>query len=116
MNIDPSDLDYLDEERLLEMIGMELYRKERSALPIDTNELIARARNWIDQNWEAFREAICKTESIQELVANNSTKQLVLAIADLISGLITGVSPITVAILLTKTGIEEMCGEIWGSK
>ena len=38
---------------------------------------------------------------------------LVAAVIDVIAGAVTGVSPITVAVLLVKEGLGALCREIW---
>lgn len=110
----PENLETLDEDGLLELIGADLARHEHPALPFNKSELIAKARKWADENKQVLRTTICNDETIRNLVKRSATRQqLGVAISDLIVGLCTGIAPMTVAYLLTKMGLEEMCAEEW---
>ena len=114
MNSEPSALRDLEEDDLLELIGAELAKHEEAALPFSREELISKGKKWLQGNWNALHDTVCASPQIRELVEKAGSKsQLILAVSDLITGLVTGVTPITVAYLLTKTGIEKLCEPDW---
>jgi hypothetical protein len=62
-----------------------------------------------------FSERICadKTVRATHQAATNLKVQLVAAVLDCIAGAVTGVSPITVSVLLVKEGLETLCRKAW---
>lgn len=61
------------------------------------------------------RERMCSDRAVRSAhrATGNSKVVLIAAVADCIAGAITGVSPITVAVLLVREGLEVVCKEIW---
>lgn len=111
--------EYSDIESLLQKSKDELFLdlgKElvgKSILPKSRNELISTAKIWWERNIKLITDAICGSEKLRKLLLaeNNDDVVLVTAIADLVSGLVTGVSPVTVAALLVKKGVNNICKE-----
>ena len=60
-------------------------------------------------NLEVIKEKLCNDEKLKNLIKKSDGIVLVTAIVDLISSIITGVSPFTVAALLVKKGITKLC-------
>lgn len=103
----------LTEDDLLELIGRDLSEKRRRMLPIPRSKLIKLARAWIDSKTSELREAVCNSVAVRDLVNNSDSAQLATAIVDLIAGMCTGVSPMTVAYLLIKRQIKVLCSPLW---
>jgi hypothetical protein len=64
-----------------------------------------------------YRRKICEDERVRKAhsLTDNSRVLLVSALLDCIGGAITGVSPITVCVLLVKEGLDTLCADAWGS-
>lgn len=71
----------------------------------------------LDNARRTLRERICADETVfnAHKAAVNSRVLLVAAVLDCIAGVITGVSPITVSVLLVKEGLETLCKEAWSN-
>ena len=78
----------------------------------DDGELIEDAEQWVAQRMSALRIRICESH-VGSLIRIRDQKWndvlLIAAIADLITGLTTGVSPVTVAALLVHRGVSALC-------
>jgi len=109
-------LDLLEQDAniLFIKIGKELIG-DSAFMHHNEKELIDLARSWLKRNKQKILELICEDEKIIKLykpLMDNTTKvQLVVAIFDLISGVLIGVSPLVVSTLLVKYGIENFCQE-----
>lgn len=101
----------LNIDGLLLEIGSDLDRK--SILPRKPSEIIEIADIWFKKKRNQFATIVCGNEKIKRLQdSSNEVNQnvfLAAAVADLISGAITGVSPITVAVLIVKKGLDSIC-------
>ena len=101
------------EAELLQKIGMELIGKP--AVPPSSEELEAEGRGWLRVHWNMLAEAICINNTVITIM--NMPKslerdvQLVAAIGDLIFGIIVGVSPWTLSVLLVQTGVDKLCAK-----
>jgi len=64
-----------------------------------------------------LRDRICTDEKVRKLhrTSGDSKVLLVAAVLDCIAGAVTGVSPITVSVLLVKEGLETVCKKVWDS-
>ncbi len=83
------DLNFLDKERkYIEEVG----------------------RNWFKNNVNKIKRVICKEEVIDSL-SKDDKLMLISAIADLLAGLYLEVSPVTVAVLVVKQGVNNLCEE-----
>lgn len=104
----------LDIEDLLLEIGTDISGK--TLLPKNPSELIKIADIWYKKTTTKIAPIVCNNERIKKIQDTKSdTNQNVLlaaAIADLITGVITGVSPITVAVLVIKKGLNSICKEL----
>ena len=60
-----------------------------------------------------LKERICSDETILSIynAQEDSKSQLSTAIVDCIAEFVTGVSPITIAVLIVKDGLDSLCGE-----
>lgn len=100
------------EEELYRLLGNELWEAEKklNAFPPTKSQLIATAEKFLSKNWIKIQDLICKDNFIRK-VDNNDTVTMIFAISDLISSIVTGISPITVAVIIYKYGIERLCPE-----
>jgi hypothetical protein len=71
----------------------------------------------IDNIKRKLRERVCADARIRTTYDTTSkpTTQLVAAVLDCIAGAVTGISPITVSVLLVKEGLGKLCQEPWSS-
>lgn len=104
-----------DTDSLLKIIGYELTENEGAhrAFPPSIRELIEVGRDYFNKHVKDFQSIICSNESLKSLIKESKIESvtLVSAIADLISSVVTGISPFTVATLLYKYGIDRFCNE-----
>lgn len=118
----------------IEDATMNTVEEIRNLLEKDTNELLAiigaevgqrgfglgdhddesKGSDWLDENLEELKSRVCGSRlAALAKDPNGGWDKVILAagIADLISGICTGVSPATVAALLLKMGLTSICGE-----
>lgn len=71
-----------------------------------------KGRSWYEQNKERLREKVCGSY-IAELATDKNEgwdKVLILAgLADIITGVCAGVSPLSVSALIMKLGLKSLC-------
>lgn len=101
----------LNEEELFQQIGTEFSSSD--AFPPSKQDLIKVGKRWWTHNKERLVTSLCSSEVIKTTFDSGDELALASAILDLISGLITGVSPITVAVLVMKLGLEKICKQQW---
>lgn len=109
---DDTPVGNMSKQALWVQVGRELTRNEDHALPLDPRELRDRAKAWFSANKEELEKRIC-SNVVRELVDTSDAPTLVAAIADLISACCIGVSPITVAWLITRQGLHAFCARQW---
>ena len=101
------------EGALLEEIGASLAETEGLDLKsVSPDALRQRAEQWLETQNDSFVQKICREWDFSRKVKDPRYLDNVLlasAIADLISGILSGVSPFTVAALLVKRGLENLC-------
>jgi hypothetical protein len=92
-------------------IGCEL--QGYTVFPVPQEQLRRIAREWLKKKRHKIANYVCSNETIILLASNTTKKQdkinLILALADLISSLVVGVSPVTVSVLLVREGIKTLC-------
>lgn len=86
-------LDALQEVDVLRLIGAELSEDEDALLPVTREQLVEVAKNWLAERRAVFQRAVCREEIYELLNARSDRKTLVLAVAELISGVCLGVTP-----------------------
>ena len=76
------------------------------------------ARDWLGGKREEIAERVCPNDLVRTLWSRDQKVQdrvtLALAVADLIAGLVIGMSPITVSVLLVKEGLRILCEQFEG--
>ena len=98
----------LDTGLLLRMLGASHALGATPGTTRDGQVILENARG-------TLRERICSDATVKatQRLAGNSKVQLAAAVLDCIGGALTGVSPITVSVLLVKEGLDELCMEAW---
>ena len=102
-----NDLIDKSEAELYETLGKELTSKQ--AFPLSGAEALGRGKAWFNAHLTAFRSVICSESSFKFLTEENDTKTAMIAVAELIAKVTTGVAPVTVAALLVKIGVKKIC-------
>ena len=99
-------------ENLFEEIGKEI---SLSIIPLNKKKLIEKGKTWWEDNQSKIINNLCKNEKVKTVIDNIETKEseVIVVIADFISALVLGISPIIVATLITKIGLNNLCKEIW---
>lgn len=115
MPLSLEDLRALNENELLELLGKAL--SHRQAMPLTPKQLRMIAERWLKGNKELIEKKICLSEKIYSLVKSQTdSKELIIAVCDLIISLQFGVSPLLVSILLVKGGINKICENYWSAR
>lgn len=114
MSIKAEDLLDLPPNELYATLGRELEGESLSAFPLPAGEFIRRGKEWYSQRRNQFVRAVCSSAHIRRLLQDKRSVDRVMltsAIADLISSVCFGVSPVVVAVLLIREGVESLCDE-----
>ena len=102
----------LDEEALLQELGREIVHFQGA--PLTSKQLESIAKRWLQGKREFISEKICTSNEIYELVNSGSySKELIMAICDLIISIQFGISPLLVAVLIVKGGLNKICEAYW---
>lgn len=107
----------LDKNELYARLGHELIGPNNILTNIKENEKLG--ESWFIRNKEKLKSKVCNNQvvlSAFKLKQNQTELQIALAILDLISNLIIGVSPVTVAVLIVKEGLNSFCKKEWEKK
>ena len=103
-----------DIDDLLEMLGKNIIEIEdsRRAFPPTRQEMIKASEKFFSKKWDDLTSLICSNESIINSVKSNKYETIILisTIADLISSIVVGLSPIIVATVIYKYGVTKICG------
>ena len=102
----------LSEDKLLEQLGKELFPFQ--AIPRTPQELQKIGQAWLYSNINIIKDKVCNSENVRSLVERQSDEQdLILVLADFISALSFGISPVVLSALLLKLGIKNLCSNLW---
>lgn len=115
-----SRLSLLSDEALLAEIGREILREEQPGLqarPPSLRQLAKRARDWLDENNEEIRQAVCRDPKVRAVAeADTSTReQMLKVVADVLGSLAIFVPVGTVAEILVRRGLPAYCETVWQS-
>ena len=102
----------MSEAELLRQIGAEATAGEFGAGEMSDEEREESGRNWWMQSRERVTRVVCGSHLARIVLEGGKQWDsilLVAAIADLIAGSVTGVSPVAVAALIAKHGLEKLC-------
>lgn len=104
----------LTETQLLHAIGAQLSEDTFNIRSVPSEELIERAREFLSTKRLQLQHAICNHQKIMAIKVDEgetSNVTLITAVADLIASIVVGISPVTVAVLLVKKGLRNLCRE-----
>lgn len=101
----------LSDEELLTQLGLELWRQTSHAAPPSKRALKANATAWLAGKLPKIREALCGNETVLAIRANANQVALAGAIADALSAALGIPAASTVAILITRMGLDRLCAE-----
>ena len=105
-----------DEDDLYVQLGREL--QGTPAFPPSRQQLRELARGWLGGKRKAIAAKVCSDDTVKRVATEDLSDQrvaLVLAVADLISSLTLGVSPIIVSVLLVREGLTSLCADKWNN-
>lgn len=108
----------LNLDELREDLGRQIASNLKLSMPLSYNRLVELSNNWINEQRKNLASYICSDQEVRSLSGSPSTERRIMlasAIADLISSILVGISPITVAVLIVKEGIETFCKDEKGS-
>jgi hypothetical protein len=91
------------QEDLFEELGV---IEGKNALPIDS---IRRGREIFENLIGRLRPRICSNRTILIAVEREDEVALVAGVVDCISGAVTGISPVTIAVLFVRYGVKRLC-------
>ncbi len=98
----------LDDDQVLQRVALDL-GLDAGLDRADVEAMKARARVWLDNNVERIAEAVCGSEKVKSAYASAEDALIVAAVADCLGGH----GFVSVAVLLTKRGVEGLCRERW---
>ena len=103
------------DEELYQELGAAL--SPSHAFPPSPDRLVQIGRTWLDKKREALAGSLCKDPKLRALAATDPKTQenaaLVAALADLVATAVAGVPAMTVAVLLVRRGLQELCANSW---
>jgi hypothetical protein len=109
-----SNLLALSEDELLAKIGIDVAGESLRLRPPSVQDLIQKGREWLIANMQMLQNQVCRDLELRRMVENPTDNQvLAIAVLDLITSYVVGVSPITVTALLIKRGLRNLCRECW---
>ena len=106
MENEPLDVTLSDDELFL-MLGREIAHDETRLRPPSVSDFITSGKVWFHTHLESLRVVVCRQDILEQLNSEGAT--LIGAVADLIAAVCTGVSPVTVAILICRRGLKNFC-------
>jgi hypothetical protein len=102
----------LDEETLFQELGREVVHF--LGAPLTPKQLESIAKRWLQGKTEFISKRICTSDKVYELInSQDYSKELILAICDLIVEIQFGISPLLVAVLIVKGGLNKICEAYW---
>jgi len=102
------------ESELLEDIGKEILGS--AALPVDKQAIMSIGKSWFEKNRDKLKGTICSNQQIYTILHSERSVDRIMvltAVADLLAPMVIGISPFTVAALVTKEGLFSFCESIW---
>ncbi len=109
------DYDSMDIDDLYLVLGKTL--GQAAAFPMPKSEIIRQARKWIESYRKEFIDSICNNSNIKEIFlengASNRRATLIATIADVISGIVSGIPPFMVSVIIVKEGLHSLCNGTW---
>ena len=103
-----SGLEIID---LYEKIGIDI-STELGLGDLEKEDYIDRGKNWFETQKKSLQLKVCQSNTAAIVLKDDRKWDqilLIAAIADLISSVLTNISPITVAALIAKEGLHRFC-------
>ena len=97
---------------LYRQIGDEILSISVGIRPPTELEKEQEGRLWFSENRDTLKELICKSNTVTIYLQSERSQERVLTVAstaDLISGLLTGISAFSVSILIVREGLMTFC-------
>ena len=111
MQTDIKPLLLLPEDELLLRIGKEIVGT--GARGESRNSLIRKAEDWLSSCSNDFRDAICSNPDVRAIMTmspgHDRQLQLATAVSDVLSTILIGIPPFTIAVLLVRVGLDGLC-------
>lgn len=79
-------------------------------------DLLRRGKEIYGNLKSKLQDRICQSEGVRSAFEKGDKVALVAALADCISGVTTGVSPVTFCVLLVKEGVSLLCEIQWKNR
>ena len=105
----------LEEHDLLIHLGKSFDQDRLGGKGFTPHEYVNNARSWYFKNRAELVKKICSNEDIKKLHKNSRGIHraiLAAAIADALTGYLTGVTLTTIAVLLANEGLESLCKNV----
>jgi hypothetical protein len=100
-----------NEDELLADLGADLLGL--GGVPPSVEVLNTAARGWLSDNATKIRTCVC-TEEVRKLLNSNvGSVEICVALGDLLLGQFVGVSPLSLAAIILKTGVSSFCRNLW---
>jgi hypothetical protein len=105
----------LSDEKILKELGGAILASEPSSLRARPADLVGLARQWIAAERGRLQQAICANISLRKLAEAEPTARLKMArlIIDTISALYFYLPAATLAEILLRDGIKDLCSSQW---
>ena len=107
-----SNMLQLSPEQLYVVLGNALTGHVENISPDDEHFQAKIGQAWFASNLKTLQQAVCGSPSIRSIMKDERVEDrilLVSAIVDLLLGVSGIVSPVTVAVLIVKEGLETFC-------
>lgn len=100
------------DDELLLLLAEEIVPSGNALDLRSVSEKITDANNWLNENHLILKYRICTHDVIQKSLSDDNTisnQELIAAIADAISLVISGITPFLIAVIIYKRGIAKFC-------
>jgi hypothetical protein len=112
----PLKLEELSDDEIYQIIGEELLKEEENFSIMTPQQMIEKSKVWFNINLPFFQEKICTNNKLRLLYDKQGDLVLSTAIIDLIIGALGGIAPASVAYLLFRRGLHNVCKNYWDIK
>lgn len=102
----------LPEDDLYRLVAEEMLGKQ--AMPSDPRELLDQGKRIFRAQARNVQEAICKSSHLREFAQGKSdVAEIAIEILKIVSAIVIKISPITLCVLIARTGLKNLCAEEW---
>lgn len=114
MSKEIEDLIDLPEDELMLLIGEELKPRGFALDQRDDDQKKKDGQSWFERNRKRIQNEVCASDVAQSVIADGrafSRVELVAAVVDAISLVVTGVTPALIAVVVVRRGLIEFCAD-----